>query len=251
MKFSNETIQYLKNEKFSNGLIIPISKPEEQINSRLNFIEEVVKEKDVIHVGCCDHIPLIEQKIKNNQWLHRLIVNSANRCIGVDTNKEGIDYLKDKLLLSDVYNIDITKQLLPEIIQKRWDFLILGELLEHIDNPVEFLKNIRELYKDFVKDVIISVPNAFSMTNLKFLSKGQEVINTDHRYWFTPYTLAKVLSISGYQIDYFLFAQEISFNITLKRILKIMSFYKAIKDYNMLKTNPALRNTIIMVASLK
>lgn len=251
MKFSADVLQYLMGQKFSNGMFIPISEPESGIMSRFKFIEDLVSGKKVIHVGCCDHIPLIEKKISSNTWMHSRITNSANKCIGIDNNKEGINYLKEKLSIKDVYCIDITEQLLPEISNSKWDYLILGEILEHIDNPVQFLQKISELHKDYVKNIVITVPNAFAMVNLKYLKKGQEIINTDHRYWFTPYTLAKVLHQAGYKIEYFQFAQEFSIHITWKKILKIIPFIKMLSENKILKSNPALRDTLIMVASLK
>jgi hypothetical protein len=58
---------------------------------------------------------------------------------------------------------------------------VAGETLEHIDNPVLFLKTLRELYKENIDYLLISVPNAFAIKNFVSVFNHLEFINTDHR----------------------------------------------------------------------
>ena len=44
---------------------------------------------------------------------------------------------------------------------------------------------------------VITVPNALCFTRKAVFMNGFERINTDHRYWFTPYTIAKVMYEAG------------------------------------------------------
>lgn len=78
-----------------------------------------------------------------------------------------------------------------------WDYLLLLDVLEHIPNPIFFLENVKQRLSKNSSKIIITVPNAFSIGNffLTFLSK--ECINTDHYFWFTPFTLAKVCVEAG------------------------------------------------------
>ena len=87
----------------------------------------------------------------------------------------------------------------------KWDYLVAGEIVEHLDNPVEFLRLLNERYKQRVDKIIITVPNAFRINNLTFSMKGQECINTDHRYWFTPYTICKVVHRANFVIEQLLY----------------------------------------------
>ena len=58
-----------------------------------------------------------------------------------------------------------------------------------------------------------------------------EIINSDHRFWFTPYTIAKVLVSAGYNPEKISYANLQSLNIReliirkLKRILGIKVGY--------------------------
>ena len=45
----------------------------------------------------------------------------------------------------------------------------------------------------FMGKYIITVPNAFCFLKTSVYQEGIEFINSDHRYWFTPYTIAKIM----------------------------------------------------------
>jgi len=246
MKFSNNTLEYLVGKKFSNSLTIDIAKKETVILDRFSLIENYVKGKKIIHLGCCDHVPLIKEKIKNNFWLHASITNNSNKTLGIDINKEGIKYLTNELNITNCIYANIIQDEIPEINSENWDYIIAGEIIEHLDNPVEFLKNIHFKFKNKIQKIIITVPNAFCYTNLKFIKKKQECINTDHRYWFTPFTLAKILTLASFQIEEYFFCQPIKEEEKLKWTAYLKP--KTYINYFIYRKNPILRETIFMVA---
>ncbi|MFQ5328520.1 MAG: class I SAM-dependent methyltransferase [Thermodesulfobacteriota bacterium] len=236
MKFDAHTHKFLSGRRFSNGLQITVSKHEKNIPSKMNFIEGMIKGKKIIHVGCTDHIPLIDNKIKDNIWFHKRLDEAATRCLGIDINSEAVEHCKNKLGYNDIYYHDIgnTSEPLKEIENSRWDYMIIGEVLEHIDNPVHFLKNILKCYATIEK-IIITVPNALRFENFINVLKHVELINSDHRYWFTPYTLGKVAVESGMSVDGFWFVTSTEpprLNIIKKTFMRMY---------------PAFRDTIVMV----
>jgi hypothetical protein len=230
---------FISGEKFSNSLKIKISEREPDILYRMEFIEKLVEGKKVIHFGFADHIDIIEQKIRKNIWFHKRLIEKTARCVGIDINHEAIEFVKQKLNLQDVYCIDITKDELPgDITRDNFDFLILGELIEHIDNPVFFLQAIHRKFQSQVKEIVITAPNAFSWNNIKYAFRHTELINSDHRYWFSPYTLAKILYLSGYRnMDFYMVETYIPGK---KSLIKDFLFHRF----------PGLRNTIVIRASL-
>jgi hypothetical protein len=66
-----------------------------------------------------------------------------------------------------------------------WDFALFGEIVEHLDNLVEFLSTYTE------------------MLNYR------ELVNSDHRFWFTPYTIGKVIAESGMKPEQIHYANRI------------------------------------------
>lgn len=246
MKFHPCVSGFLKGTDFSNGLKIQIATRNDIAMDRLTLLEKLWSENKIIHLGCADHLPLIEMKIKKNIWLHARLCRVSKRCLGIDLDRSGVDFIRQTLGYEDVLFLDITKEDSDLIKEEKWDFIVLREVLEHIDNPVEFLGAIREKYKDVIKKMIITVPNAFSFSNFKQALFNKEVINTDHRYWFTPYTLAKVVTMSGARPEEFYFCNYFPDNLSIKDLLNI----HGIIERAILRVFPALRPTIVMVVAL-
>lgn len=196
MLVKGEILKYLSGELFdtSGEFSFPLKLNPE---SREQFLINVVKDKKIIHLGCLDHVPVIEGKIANNIWLHKNLSEVAQKCIGFDINESGVKYVHDMFGIDNVYCEDIVKNASQNIINDKWDYIIAGEVLEHISNPVMFLEKIKTNYSGIVEKIVITVPNILCENRLKSAQKGFEIINTDHRYWFTPYTLLKVVCDSG------------------------------------------------------
>lgn len=233
MKFNPEINKYLKGELFSAGLDVPFSLEKYPNQTRIDKIVELTKGKRVIHLGCADHLPLIEVKIKNKKWLHGLLLENTSQCVGIDNNKKAVDYINQNLHIKDVYHLDIITDNASFTENTDWDFMILGEIIEHIDNPVDFLSKIREKYKTRVNKIIITAPNIFNILIINDIKNNIENINTDHRYWFSPYTLTKVLTNSGYHNCELFFAERVKlpfFQAVVRRLklfFGIKSFFHA------------------------
>ncbi len=222
IQLDEKVLPYITGEKFSNALTVGIKKQFPD-NKRVELIRTLCVNKKIIHIGCVDHIPLIEEKIKKNNWLHKLISEASSETIGLDINKEGVEYLQTKLNIKNVLHADIIKDEIPELKNKTWDYMILGEIVEHVDNPVYFLNTIREKYKDVVEKIIITVPNILVKNRTDLMYKeSMELINTDHRYWFTPFTLTKVMYQAGFRDIYLDFAERVALTQTelIKRKIK-------------------------------
>jgi hypothetical protein len=208
MKLDEQSLEYLHGKKFSNSLIVPYTY-RQPIPNRVDFLTSLAEGKRVIHLGCLDHLPLIDEKIRRGQWLHKRLTDSASECLGVDIDEETKKYVEQKHGFRNIVLGDFTLSKLSEIAASSWDMAILGEILEHIDNPVSYLEAIRTLYSGNIRQIIITVPNAWTQTTLRMAKRSAEIINSDHRYWFTPYTLAKVIVRAGMAIDDIYFANRV------------------------------------------
>jgi len=246
IQFEKEVIPYLTGDKFSNALNVEIKELFAE-NQRVELIKNLCINKKVIHVGCVDHLPLIEDKIGKNTWLHKIITDVSTETIGIDINKEGIDYLSAKLKINNVIHADIISDEIPEVSNKKWDYMILGEIVEHVDNPIHFLNKIKEKYQDIVGQIIITVPNILVKNRLKLMvDNSAELINTDHRFWFTPYTLTKVMYQAGFRDIYLDFAERVALT---NMELMIRKFKKLI---NQQSTYPFYYfNSVVGIANFK
>jgi len=168
---------------------------------------------------------------------------NAKECVGIDISKNGIEYMKEKLNYKDVFCCDLLKPNVRKITQENFDYMVLGEIIEHVENPYNFLLQINTLYKENVSKIIITTPNAFSYNNFVNAKNGFEVINSDHKTIFSPYTLIKILFMSGYKIEKIDFA-----NPTFKIWHKIIN---TIIRQIIFSNKITLSNTIIITASFK
>ena len=236
MRLKPDVIPYLTGKKFSNGLMVEFDfEPDDRlVRSRIDWLEDLCTAKKVIHAGCVDHnTKQIQHKLKRDKWVHARLAECANRCLGIDKNAGGIDYLRDELGYQDVECVDLVTDESLLIRQTEWDYLLLGEVLEHINDPVQFLSAIKQKYATHVKEIIITVPNAFAREIFRRVGQNKEPINTDHRYWFTPYTLAKVVCAAGLQVG--------CFHLCQNGVVKRRSWIKNLR----LKAQPLTRSNII------
>jgi len=201
LHFDQTDQKYLNGTEFSSIYQFKIRGSSECL-SRVELVAKLVSGKRVVHFGCVDHIPLIEQRRRTGIWLHEILAKTCTDLVGVDINEEGVQYMKDAGF--ETYNSNVVTENPPaEIVSKKWDYIVAGEVLEHIDDPVTFLKAIREKYGACTERIIITVPNALSYTNFRFALRNIEMINSDHRFWFTPFTLLKVASQAGIEVEDF------------------------------------------------
>jgi hypothetical protein len=231
MKIEPEVLKYLRGEAFKTSLFVDIGKSKHKITSREAAITEMINNKNVIHIGCSDHIPVIKQKISNNTWLHKLITDNAKNCVGIDIDKDSIEFIRKETEYHNVFQGDILSDNFEAINNKKWDYVVFGEIVEHLDNPVNFLKVFKERYGHRVDKFIITVPSIYNIHQFKNMMNYIEIINSDHRFWFTPYTITKVLVSAGYDPEKITYTNLQSLNIReliirkLKRITGLNTGY--------------------------
>jgi hypothetical protein len=198
MRISSEDLSYLDTRKFSNNYHFESVRNSPKA-SRLDLLSAECAGKRVIHMGAADHLNLIEGKIQAGIWLHGVLTGVAQECVGVDTAVEVVNHIRRNYGVTNIRagtvfsesSVNYFRQEMP------WDVMVLGEVLEHIPDPVAFLTQIFQCYSGIVERILITVPNALRFSNFFNSLRGYEAVNTDHKYWFTPYTIASVVKAAG------------------------------------------------------
>ena len=103
MNFSKEAIPYLEGKLFSNGFKFKYSKSSSKVESRLDYLENIVKGKKVLHIGFADHIPLIQDKINKGLWLHKRLLDSASYCVGIDIDQQAVEYIRNQFSVPNLF----------------------------------------------------------------------------------------------------------------------------------------------------
>ncbi|MCB0508496.1 MAG: class I SAM-dependent methyltransferase [Chitinophagales bacterium] len=114
-----------------------------RLKSKQFILDNVTSESKVLDLGC------------NLGDISFIIAEKAKEVIGIDYNPRSINiankrYQKENLKF---YNIEAYEYLTQN--KEQFDILILSHILEHLDNPKDFL--IR--FKDFFKEIYIEVPD--------------------------------------------------------------------------------------------
>jgi hypothetical protein len=222
MNFDSKTRDFLLGNAFSNGHRFDLGNAG-RAPRRFERLVQLSQGKRVLHVGCCDHLDLIRDKVKQDVYLHQHLCRAASQCVGSDVSIEGVALLRE-LGFADVFTPE-------EVPDADYDVCLLADVIEHVGDVVSFLKSMRG-YR--FQQLVVATPNLFRLRN--FLSRG-EVVNTDHRYWFSPYTLCKVLVDAGYTPERVELCHSDHVSMQGAMLARVLDFM------------PKYRDTLLVVAS--
>lgn len=125
---------------------------------------------------------------------------------GMDISAIAIKKAKDKIDKAFCFNIEKDLKDWPiEIKNKKFDAIIISEILEHLFYPEKLLENIKEMSHPET-EIIITVPNVLFWKNrMKILSgrfdyEDQGLMDRGHIHFFTWRSLQQLLEELGYNI---------------------------------------------------
>lgn len=167
----------------------------------------------MIHVGFVDY-PLLKARITGGDWLHAALAEVASSIVGIDTSSEGVRWAR-----SEGYEAYVADGSSPAAIEalelEPADVVVAGEVIEHVDAPGPFLRGMLPLCAQHGR-LITTTPNAYRVLNFLVLVTGRELIHPDHVAWHSPHTLATILRVSGWNVEYLMYYQNppnpLSFN---------------------------------------
>ena len=119
----------------------------------------------------------------------------------------------------------------------------MGEIIEHVPSPSSFINKMINNLEGRVKHLIITVPNAFALENTKFIRNNIEFINSDHYFWFTPYTISRILENAGCEIEKIYMCE--SARPSRRARVRHYLYYRKVLNHSL------LRNTIIVLARIR
>jgi len=169
--------------------------------NRGNLISpRIQKNKNILDIGCGDG-SLMQVLIKKN---------SPNFIYGIDISKEAINHVKSNGMNGRV--IDIQSNNFEKFLKsQKFDYIIITEVLEHIQNPEKVIEIIKEYCPNAI--IFISIPNAGFITHrLRLLfGKFPLVVIVEHikehiRFW-THSDFKYWINYLGFELkDYFVCA---------------------------------------------
>ncbi len=167
------------------------------IRDRLPVIEQYVRSGSVLDLGCVDARNAREKAAsriehKPNLLFKRICEVNADT-LGVDIDLAGVQVLQGlgfKVVCADVESMDLART---------FDTIVAGELIEHLENPGRFLRNMRRHLTDHGV-LILTTPNPFYAGQAwKIWRYGRPSVHEDHMGWQDPTTLDQLLRRTGFE----------------------------------------------------
>ncbi len=107
---------------------------------RVEFIKNICQGKKVLHLGCTSY-PYTMEMLELGEHLHLHLKENAGELYGLDYDQKGIDILKEKGV-ENLFRGDLEK--LDEVeLDEKFDVIIAGEMIEHLNNPGLFLDGVK------------------------------------------------------------------------------------------------------------
>jgi hypothetical protein len=174
--------------------------------SRWNFLLTKCAGKTVFHLGCIGETDgTLEDKVRaflTGRALHPNLMKVASEVVGIDLNKEAVQCVgnaagTDNLFVGDVEHLEQVN------LDRTFDVIIFGDLIEHLSCPGLALNGLRR-FMSAESELVISTPNAFSLpANIRF-SLGRHSEGAEHVAGYSRFTLQNVLARHGFRVTEFL-----------------------------------------------
>jgi cyclopropane fatty-acyl-phospholipid synthase-like methyltransferase len=173
---------------------------------RLDTIRSICKGKSVLHLGCADS-PYTDQAVANGTLLHADLAKTASELVGLDFEEESLAKLRS-LGFDNLYQADL--EALEKVdLNRTFDVIIAGEMIEHLNNPGLFLNGIRRFMSPETQLVITTVNSYCGMRFFHYaLTKGggiNEPVHPDHVAYYSYGTLRKLVERHGLEVSDFYF----------------------------------------------
>jgi 2-polyprenyl-3-methyl-5-hydroxy-6-metoxy-1,4-benzoquinol methylase len=124
------------------------------------------------------------------------------RVVGIEIDRHAAAIAKKRI--DDVYNGDARE--IVELIHETFDWIIGGDIIEHLDDPWTFLSDLRRITKPGGR-LLLSVPNLSHAALVNDLLAGRfdyvymGLTCVGHLRFFTRHSIAEMLAIAGWSVE--------------------------------------------------
>jgi len=148
-----------------------------------NLVDELIKkynirDSKILEIGCGDGY-FLKQLVQNDSW--------KNFGVGYDPSNNTTETMK---------RIRIEKSFFDDTCKEESDFTISRHVIEHIPNPIHFLKNIRKISKPQTKIFFETPTVEWILKNNVFWDFGYE-----HCSLFSQNSMTTAFQIAGFKVN--------------------------------------------------
>ncbi|MBW4524952.1 MAG: class I SAM-dependent methyltransferase [Phormidium tanganyikae FI6-MK23] len=167
-----------------------------ELVDRIQFLQELCRGQRVLHLGATD-APLTQAVVETGTFLHHHLEAVADHIVGIDLDESAIAWLRQTQNVNNIQLGDIEK--LSDYPSAEFDVIVAGEIFEHLSSPGLALNCLRQIMRP-QSQLVISVPNSYSLKGFLRAASGHEFIHPDHTLHHSPHTLKILLSRYGFEV---------------------------------------------------
>jgi 2-polyprenyl-3-methyl-5-hydroxy-6-metoxy-1,4-benzoquinol methylase len=155
-------------------------------STRFRQLHKYYQGKDILDIGCA-------VGYKKEDWMHKNIKAVANSIYGLDLDAGSVAEIRNMGYQVEQGNAQSFQ------LNKKFNLIHAGELIEHLDNPGGFLESARNhLTNDGM--LLLTTPNGLRISNFIYAATGGLRVNAEHTCWFCEYTLTTLLQRKGFDV---------------------------------------------------
>ena len=188
------------------------------MKTREKIIERYVLNKTALDIGCVSN-----QKKGHFQFgrLHEFLRKKCSSVKGLDINRKGVEQLRRNgydIIFGNAETFNI-----PE----KFDVIVAGEIIEHLENQGAFLRTAwRHLKKE--GKIIITTPNSFALRTFLRNVLGVLEVNKEHTLWHDKNTLTRLVERCGFKVEKIAFTFDDTYKLKSK-IEQLLCFKKSLR----------------------
>ena len=154
--------------------------------------------------------------------------------MGLDVEQEAMATYEKLTGDKNYLYADITNNYPEAAVNFKPDIILLGEVLEHLQNPHEAAAIIYNTFATGTK-LLVTVPNYMALDNVAASLHKTESVHPHHYWYFSPYTLQRMFNIEKFKLE------QLHFGM----------YYQPQKKINfVLRSNPYCGDCIMAVLSI-
>ena len=177
--------------------------------TRFRQLQRFYQDKDILDIGCA-------VGYQKEDWMHRHIKSIARSILGLDLDNESVIEIRKmgfEVVQGNAQSFELNR---------KFNLVHAGELIEHLDNPGGFLESVRTHLTDGGL-LLITTPNALRISNFIYAATGGLRVNAEHTCWFCETTIKTLLERKGFEVVETGYLKHETFSLFRKVMLAIRS----------------------------
>ena len=209
LKTSDPVDNNVRNELLNHLLKIRRRIPN---NNYINYLKNIIKNKTVLDIGICEHT---KERIFNENWKHKIIMNNSQSCVGIDIDSDLIKFIKKIYPKNQFIECDATS---GKNLNIKFDIIHVGDVIEHIDNLDGLFKFCKRHLNKKGK-IVMRTPNGYCFDYVYRANKyGTDNSNMEHVSYIFPTHALELARRQKITLSSYLVEEKKGF--TIKGILK-------------------------------